>query len=155
MHVRQYQPGEELQLWELFYRTIHRVNIQDYSALQVNAWAPEQVDMADWIKKTQERSPFVCLKDQQIVGYSDLQPNGYIDHFFCHHDYQGKGVGSALMKHINTLANRQNMDKLTADVSITAKAFFEHMGFEVLNKQQVTIRGKLLTNYKMQKIFKD
>ena len=151
MHIRQYKAGEEAQLWALFYHTIHQVNTQDYTEIQINAWAPKQVDMESWITKTQGRSPFVCLSNQQIVGYSDLQPNGYIDHFFCHHEFQGKGVGSALMRHIEQLAERQNIQKLTADVSLTAKGFFEHRGFEVVSNQQVSIRGQWLSNYKMQK----
>jgi putative acetyltransferase len=151
MHIRQFQPGEEPQLWALFYHTIHQVNIQDYTEIQINAWAPKQVDMQSWIIKTQARSPFVALINQQIVGYSDLQPNGYIDHFFCHHEFQGKGVGRALMQHIEQLAKRENIDKLTADVSLTANPFFAHMGFEVVNNQQLSIRGQLLNNFKMQK----
>lgn len=154
LYIRQYQPGEEQQLWELFYHTIHLVNIQDYSALQVNAWAPRKLELTDWIIKIHKRSPFVCLLKNKIVGYSDLQENGYIDHFFCHHDYQGKGVGRALMAHINKLANQQKITKLTAEVSLTARAFFEAMGFEVVRKQQVLIRQQLLTNYKMHKILK-
>lgn len=154
MHIRQFQPGEEPQLWELFYHTIHLVNIQDYSERQVNAWAPRKIELTDWIQKTQKRSPFVCMLKNKIVGYSDLQENGYIDHFYCHYEYQGKGVGRALMAHINKLAKQQKITKLTADVSLTAKAFFEAMGFEVVRKQQVLIRGQLLANYKMQKILR-
>jgi putative acetyltransferase len=45
-------------------------------------------------------NPFIAATDGVIVGYSDLQSSGLIDHFFCHHNYQGCGVGKALMSQI-------------------------------------------------------
>jgi putative acetyltransferase len=45
-------------------------------------------------------NPFIAETDGVIAGYSDLQSSGLIDHFFCHHNYQGCGVGKALMSHI-------------------------------------------------------
>ena len=83
------------------------------------------------------------------MGYSDLQPNGYVDHFFCHHRYQRQGIGAALMAHIHTLAEQQNVTQLSADVSITARKFFEIKGFKVVKQQAVPIRGQILTNFKM------
>lgn len=38
-----------------------------------------------------------------------------------------------------------------AHVSITAKPFFECMGFTQVNEQQVDVRGQTLTNYVMEK----
>jgi GNAT superfamily N-acetyltransferase len=45
-------------------------------------------------------NPFIAATDGVIAGYSDLQSSGLIDHFFCHHNYQGCGVGKALMSQI-------------------------------------------------------
>jgi putative acetyltransferase len=58
-----------------------------------------------------------------------VQKNVYIDHFFCHYQYQGIGVDPASMAHIHTLAKQQGITQLSADVSITAKEFFEAQGF--------------------------
>ena len=38
MEIRKFKPGEEQEIWELFYNTIHKVNIKDYSREQINAW---------------------------------------------------------------------------------------------------------------------
>ena len=93
----------------------------------------------------------MCINNDEILGSSDVQKNGYIDHFFCHYRYQGIGVGSALMAHIHTLAKQQGMTQLSADVSFTAKAFFEAQGCNPIKQQAVTIRGQVLTNVKMVK----
>ena len=94
----------------------------------------------------------MCVKEQRIVSDGDLQPSGYIDHFFCHHQYQSRGVGKALMAHIHTLAKHKDITQLSADVSITAKAFFESKGFKVVKQQAVPTRGQVLTNFKMIKV---
>ena len=49
-------------------------------------------------------------------------------------------------------ANKKRLERLYSHVSITAKPFFEHFGFKVVNPQQVEIRGEILTNYVMEKI---
>jgi putative acetyltransferase len=38
-----------------------------------------------------------------------------------------------------------------ADVSITAKPFFEKIGFKIIQEQHVKLNGIELTNYKMEK----
>jgi putative acetyltransferase len=151
MKIRSYHLGEEHEIWQLFYQTIHSVNAQHYSQEQLNAWAPEFFDQTIWSKKLAKLNSFVCIKDKKIVGYSDLQPSGYIDHFFCHHLYQRQGIGAALMAYIHTLAKQQHITQLSADVSITAKSFFEGKGFKVVQPQIVPIRGEKLNNFKMMK----
>jgi putative acetyltransferase len=154
MKIRAYHLGEEHEIWQLFNQTVHHVNAQHYSNKQLDAWAPAVFDKKLWRDKLAMLNSFVCVKEEKIVGYSDLQPSGYIDHFFCHYFYQGQGIGTALMAHIHTLAEKQNITQLSADVSITAKSFFEFNGFKVVNHQAVPIRGQVLTNFKMIKTFK-
>lgn len=154
--IRPYQPEDAQILWQLFFHTVRQINVRDYTQAQVEAWAEDKSDLTDWIEKMKSNQPFVAtlnneIVDNKIAGYADLQPNGLIDHFFCHHQYQGCGVGKALMAHIDEQAKQRNLTRLHADVSITAKPFFEHAGFVVKEKQSVSLRGQLFTNYKMEK----
>jgi len=56
------------------------------------------------------------------------------------------------MKEIENRANTLKINKIFAEVSITAKPFFEAKGFIVQKEQSVVIRGVTLTNYVMEKI---
>lgn len=150
--IRDFQQGDEKYLRKIFFNTIRNININDYSPQQVTAWAPEQYDEQAWCQRITAMAPFVATIDNQVVGYSDLQPDGYIDHFFCHANYQGKGIGRSLMQHILDRANRNKLPRLYSHVSITARPFFEHMGYTVVKSQKVTIRGVVLTNHVMEKI---
>ena len=45
MFVRGYQMSDCKEITELFYNTVHTVNAQDYNQEQLNAWAPEKMDL--------------------------------------------------------------------------------------------------------------
>lgn len=96
-------------------------------------------------------NPFIAQINGVIVGYSDLQSSGLIDHFFCHHSYQGSGVGKALMSHIFEKGKDRGINRFHSEVSITAKPFYEHFGFLVVKEQSFEVRGQKLTNYIMEK----
>ncbi|MGR5278524.1 GNAT family N-acetyltransferase [Vibrio rotiferianus] len=151
LEIRRFESGDEETLRTLFYYTVRKVCINDYTDAQVSAWAPNIYVAEDWNKKIALLNPFIVLLDGQVVGYADLQPDGYVDHFFCHWQHQGKGVGTALMQQLIAEGARNFNHRLYANVSLTAKPFFERHGFIVVKQQSVDIRGQTLTNFLMEK----
>ncbi|QDT66402.1 GNAT family N-acetyltransferase [Calycomorphotria hydatis] len=149
LKIRRYQAGEEQELWQLYHDTVHEVNRADYSQEQLQAWVPSKYPKQEWGSRMQRLQPFVCEFERRIVGFADVQPDGYIDMFFVHHAVQRKGVGRALMEKLIATATDKGIKTLTSNVSITARPFFEAYGFHVLNEQQVEVRGVMLTNYRM------
>ncbi|KIP68235.1 acetyltransferase [Vibrio harveyi] len=149
--IRDFQEEDSPKLWALFFNTVRNVNRRDYTEQQVKAWAQEGFDSQLWLKKMVSIQPFVAVLDGVIVGYSDVQPSGLVDHFFCHHEYQGQGVGRALMTHVLEQAKAKGLARIYSEVSVTARPFYEHMGFIVVNEQQIEVRGATLTNYVMER----
>ncbi|UTZ27835.1 GNAT family N-acetyltransferase [Vibrio campbellii] len=149
--IRDFQEEDAPTLWALFFNTVRKVNRRDYTEQQVKAWAQEGFDSQLWLKKMISIQPFVAELDGVIVGYSDVQPSGLVDHFFCHHEYQGQGVGRALMTHVIKQTEAKGLNRIFSEVSITARPFYEHMGFTVVNERQIEVRGATLTNYVMEK----
>ncbi|MGU3163749.1 GNAT family N-acetyltransferase, partial [Vibrio cholerae] len=138
-------------LWAIFYHTVRNVNLRDYSQAQVEAWAPDDFSSEIWQRKMNLLSPFVAEIDGKIVGYSDLQENGLIDHFFCHHEHQGRGVGRQLMEHVLRMGKLQGITRFYSEVSITARPFYERFGFKVTQEQTIEVRGQKLCNFVMEK----
>lgn len=149
MDVRKFRQGDEQDLWELFYNTIHNVNIQDYDKAQVAAWAPDDLDVNFAIQKFRGIDPFVAILEGQIIGYADIQSDGYIDHFYCHHEFQGQGVGSELFATLEKEAKEHGILTMYSNVSITARPFFEAMGFSVEKEQLIQVGDQQLKNYRM------
>jgi len=151
--VRQYIPEDAKHLVNIYYYTIHKINIQDYTEDQVNAWAPpSSLKLTGWKKKWETIKPLIALIDNKIVGFTELEANGHIDCFYVHHEYQRVGIGSSLMNAVYNKASDLNIKRLFAEVSITVKPFFESKGFKVVKQQIKDIRGVNLTNFIMEKI---
>ncbi len=149
--IRKYKESDAPALWAIFYHTIRNVNIRDYSKAQVEAWAPDEYDSEIWQRKMNFILPFVAEIEGEIVGYADLQENGLIDHFFCHYQYQGKGIGRSLMEHIINIGQLKGISRLRSEVSITALPFYEKFGFKVVKEQIVAVHGLKLCNFVMEK----
>lgn len=149
--IRQYDCSDAQDLANIYYHTIHFINSKDYSEEQVNAWAPSfSLETTGWKEKWKQLPPIVAQIIDKVVGFVELEPNGHIDCFYVHHEYQGCGVGSALMNEIFIKANALKLKRVFAEVSITAKPFFESKGFQVVRQQNVNIRGVELTNFVME-----
>lgn len=151
MLIRNYQPTDLPQLVQLFYNTIHQVNSRDYTPEQVAAWAPAVPDETAWQRRYETRIVFVAEDNGQVAGFAELEPIGHIDCFYCHHAYQGQGVGKRLYHRLEQEARSLHLDRLWVEASITAKPFFEHLGFQTLHENQVLRNQVILINYSMEK----
>lgn len=150
--IRSYHESDAPFLAAIYFYTIHQINEKDYSNAQLKAWAPESsLETEGWLRKWQKLPPIVAIINHVIVGFAEFENNGHIDCFYSHHEYQGCGVGSALMREIEKIAREHKINKIFAEVSVTAKPFFEAKGFIVKEEQSVLIRGVWLTNFKMEK----
>lgn len=149
--IRKYQPDDARALADIYYHTIHTINIDHYSLAQVNAWAPS-LELEEWKMKWERFPPIVAAINDEVVGFAEFEPLGHIDCFYVHHLWQNKGIGSALMDSIKETAIKQNISRIFAEVSITAKSFFERQGFRTVKEQVVVMRGVELTNFVMERV---
>ena len=155
MNIRRYKSGEEDTLWQLYHDTTHEINGRDYNPVQCEHWAPGQVDMAKWKERIRIKNPFVAEQDGKIVGFAELEPDGLIDYFYCHHQHQRSGVGRSLYRTIEAEAIRLKLTCLRALVSTTAKDFFLSMGFEIVEQRDNVVCGAVAKNYLMRKQLSD
>lgn len=146
VHIRRYVPGEEGLLFDVYFTAIHLIASQDYTAEQIEAWAPRSLEAAMWQKRIREICPFVAVLKGELVGYADVQPNGYIDHFFVSGNYPRCGIGSLLMARIVEEARSLSIPVLTLDVSRTAQPFFARFGFAIVEQRLPEVRGVVIPN---------
>lgn len=146
MILRKYKPDDCQTLAELFYNTIHLININDYSKEQVNVWADGNIDLDKWNASFLSHYTIVAEISRVIVGFGDIDKTGYLDRLYIHSDYQHQGIATAIC---DKLEQSVNTSKITTYASITARGFFEKRGYKVIKKQQVQRHKILLTNYVM------
>lgn len=151
MEIRLFKKQDTEQIAHLFYETVRAINIRDYSSEQVKSWAPKNIHFRDWEKICSDRFTYVADNDGVITGFGELEPNGHIDCFYCHKNYQRCGVGSQIYQAIEVKALDLGVSHLITEASITAKPFFQCMGFSIVKEQKVTCRGEIFINYVMEK----
>jgi putative acetyltransferase len=151
MILREYKLSDTEAIMRLFYDTVHQINIHDYTQEQVNAWTGESMNYEFWQKRLKSKLPFIVENHGEIVGFAELEANGHIDCFYCHSQYQRQGIGSKLLTHIENTAKSRGINRLYAEVSITAKPFFQHWEFTIVREQEVERRGIKFKNYVMEK----
>jgi len=151
MKIRTYEIGDTEKIVKLFYDTVHEVNIRDYTTAQVDAWAPADTDIQTWMQSLSSKFTFVAEEGDTIAGFGELEINGHIDRFYCHKDFQRQGVGTLILKQIQSKAKHLGLKKLFTEASITAQPFFESQGFIVIRKQEVERRGQKFINFVMEK----
>lgn len=149
VHIRRYVPGEEAALFPVYFTAIHLVASQDYTAEQLEAWAPKDLDIEVWNRKIRQINPFVAVLSGELVGYADIQPNGYIDHFFVSGNYPRRGIGALLMTRLIEEAKSLSVPVLTSEVSRTAQPFFGRFGFVVVEQRHPCVRGVVVPNAHM------
>jgi putative acetyltransferase len=149
--IRRYASGEQSALFDVYFTAIHLVASRDYTPEQIQAWAPRDVDMDVWARKMREINPFVADLNGELVGYADVQSNGYIDHFFVSGKHPRQGIGSLLMRRILAEATSLGIPSLTSNVSRTAQPFFEKFGFVIVDQRNPVVRGVVVPNVSMRR----
>ena len=139
----------EIQL--IFVETVSTICQKDYSRNQIKAWISSVENRKRWLNIIENQYLIIAKYKNQIVGFCSLDKSNYIDMFYVHKDYQGRGIAQKLYSEIEKEARRQNQKKLTSDVSKTAKPFFEKNDFKIVKEQAVIRQNIKLTNFKMEK----
>ena len=132
----------------MFYDTVHTVNAGDYSPEQLDAWADGAPDLAEWSRTLSEHAAFVAEEDGTVVGFGDIDSSGYLDRLYVHRDFQRRGVASALCV---ALEGAVEAERFVTHASITARPFFESMGYGVVRERRVARHGVPMTNFRMEK----
>jgi GNAT superfamily N-acetyltransferase len=132
--IRSFEEKDAEAVSHLIRKTLNEVNSRVYPPSVIQFMSNEYSPLF-LIKIAQERDFLVALLDNKIVGSATLF-NDYIATVFVHPDYQGKGIGTFLMQHIERIAKRKKIETLQLEASINAVNFYTKLGY---------IKGK--TNY--------
>lgn len=140
------------EMQKLYVDTIKNICINDYNQEQIAIWTSSVENTIRWLNIFEKQHVIIAEYREMIVGYCTLDAGGYLDLFYVHKDFQRKGIANKLLLEVEQRAVELNYDVLTANVSITAKPFFEKNGFTVVKEQENVIKGLVIVNYNMAKM---
>jgi putative acetyltransferase len=151
--VRAYQSADREGVVDVFVRAIRESASRDYSPSQTEAWSA--IDRANAWSAVGGCLIWVAVVNELVVGFTDLEPSGHLDHMYVHPEHEGRGIASALLSCLEEAARRQGLGRIFTEASITARPFFEKRGFKVLTSQVVEFRAEKFTNFRMEKLLTD
>ncbi len=150
--VRAALQSDAVELKNLFQNTVLAINRRDYSQAEVEDWASCGDDLSN-IEDMIKTHYFIVAINQQleIVGFSSITPQGYLHSMFVHKDFQGEGIATMLLNEIEQYAITNGIIRITSEVSLTARPFFEKRGYIVEEEQKRKANQLSLTNFWMAK----
>ncbi|MBN9646019.1 GNAT family N-acetyltransferase [Terrisporobacter glycolicus] len=148
MEIREYKSSDCNEIVDLFYNTVHCINSKDYTEKQLNVWATGNIDIDEWNESFLNNYTVIVEENGIIIGFGDINDEGYLDRLYVHKDYQNIGVATAIC---DRLEKKYEVERIKTHASITAKSFFEKRGYKATKKQFVERDGVMLINYIMEK----
>lgn len=143
------QPGVQLrratiqdvdQMHLIFNQASHSCD-QHYSVDQLQAIAKYN-DPAELERRIQQCHTIVAYVDDVIVGYGVLnEDNCRILALFVDARYQGYGIGKTLIQYFENKAAADSYTSLKLQSRLNAVAFYQKMGFSVLEEVQQQVDG--------------
>ncbi len=131
----------------LVQRTVRISNGKDYPAnsieLIVANFAADKVG-----ERMAERDVFVCQQGDRVVGTIALGGDR-LRTLFVDPDLQHTGIGARLVDHLEAHARKGGVRELTLSSSLTARGFYERMGYRLIALEEhdgvsTFLMGKLL-----------
>jgi putative acetyltransferase len=135
--LRPYEPAAASGTLTVFTEAIVQTAAAHFTAEQIEAWAKQgRRDLATWDSAMIERRSVVAVQGGEVVGFSDVDQQGYIDMLYVSPRHLRRVIARTLLGFLEEQARAAGTSELTSDVSVAARPFFERFGFEVLREQR-------------------
>lgn len=151
MKIRLYEIEDTLAIRQLCKETILSVNLNDYTTEQCEVWADSFSNMEKLERRLGESLTYVCELDGEVAGVGNLNEAREIDLLYTHKNFQGKGVGTAILKKLEEAAHHREYPELSTEASLTARGFFLSNGYKEVQEQKKMVRGMVFINFIMKK----
>ena len=133
MEIRRTRDEDYVEMADLRRSTIRRVNSSDYPEHVIHAWS-STLEAEDFRESASQCKRWVALASNDIVGFCEHTFACEISRVYVHQDHLRKGVGSRLLKVAEDSLKNQGCLQIRIESSITARAFYEAHGYEVLER---------------------
>lgn len=130
---------------EAHYSAVHETAARDYPLEVRRAWSkpvtPERVEQ--YLKHgLPHETTVVAELNGEIAGFGAIVPaNSELRAVYVAAAFDGRGVGSALLREVERMAKEQGCDELRMDSSLTAAPFYKRHGYEDMGRGEHTLSG--------------
>lgn len=127
--VRAFESADAVATREVFHAAVRRTALSHDTPAQVQAWAPDEVDLDRRARRRAEAWTVVAVARGRVVGFADLTDAGEMDTLFVHPDAGRRGVATALVAAVTGEATRRGMRRVEVRASRVLQPLLERLGF--------------------------
>jgi putative acetyltransferase len=149
LRLRPYRSADLEEVTRTFADSVRVLARRDYDEAQRSAWAT--VDLEDWRARLAAIAVLVAEDVEGIAGFIGYSSDGYVAQLYTASRAARKRVASALYAHVEAGWRAAGVARAYAEVSLTARPFFERQGFDVVEEEEVERRGAIFRRFRMEK----
>lgn len=127
MTIRKYKKKDLPQMRTLFYETVHQCCKDFYTPEELNCWAPPGPKQNRWLPAG--KLTLVCCEGDKILGFVDMEKDGYVNRLYTHKNHQRQGIGRLLLESLYPYAKKWRLGCIKLEASRAAVGFYRHLGF--------------------------
>jgi putative acetyltransferase len=135
----------------VFHDAVRQIAKRDYTEEQVRAWSPGERDAAHWQRRTAKLEVRVAELESVVAGFIGFSHSGYIDLLFVRPEFVRRGIAKALLLDAERALGQLRVKTAWTEASLTARGFFQAMGYGTMREQSVCRGGVELRNCRMEK----
>jgi putative acetyltransferase len=142
----------------------HRSSIQeicsrDYTEDQIESYSFVKYTLDRWENSVNNDYHIVVEVDGNVEGFCHAKMldngDGEVVGLYFTRKIVGQGIGRKVVENAFDYLNKYNPKKIVLTGTITAKPFYEKMGFIEIEKKKINMRGAELTCFKMDKLLNE
>ena len=149
--LRPYLAADSEILAAIFRDSIDVLAEEDYSEAQRAAWIAAADDEDEFAAKLTKALTLIATVDGDPIGFASLAENTIIDMIYVSPHAARIGAATLLCDALERLAGARGATKLSADVSDSARDFFEGRNFIATQRNLVPMGDEWLANTSMTK----
>ncbi|NQW29066.1 MAG: GNAT family N-acetyltransferase [Ignavibacteria bacterium] len=147
--LRRATTADVAEILALFVGTVRSTCVNDYTPEQIDVWALSAKNVDRWTAFVTDQHFLVAEIEGAIVGFGSVDKGNYVNLMYVHKDFLRRGIADTIFDALQEHALLMGFEQLTADVSITARPFFESKGLRVVKQNRKQENGIGITNYRM------
>lgn len=86
------------------------------------------------LNKSEDINYFVAENGKKVIGLGGIKSSGEIKTIYVDINHRGKGIGQAIMNHLENIASKRGLKKLFLWSSPQAINFYKSLGFKLNGK---------------------
>lgn len=132
VQFRQAGSEDAIKLVRIKQLAIDSITTEAYEREQLEAWKPDADGIDDFraaIEGVRHEVP-LAERDGRAVAYGVLDiDTGHVDGLFVSPDHAREGIGSSLLRQIESSAKIQGFSTLSLDASLNSRSFYSSHGY--------------------------